>query len=182
MEQQAETDRFRTSRLIQSGAMENRVDIREQLARFRGQLAEAEKEASRATQRVNHLRQVVDGLQGLLSSEEPSLTVPLFDSGRIELKADPPTVVVGGDHPVLRGRAAVRKVLEDTRRALTIPELVEEIERRGWMPDVERRRDATASSVQRLVQDGEAERVGRGVYRLRLDQLPPPPEEWQDEP
>lgn len=156
--------------------MENRADIRDQLARFKGQLAEAEKEASRAAQRVNYLRQVVDGLQGLLTAETPVPAVQLFDTG-LALKADPPIVTINRDHPVLRGRAAVRKVLEETRRALTIPELVAEIEQRGWMPDVERRRDATASSVQRLVQDGEAERVGRGVYRLRLDQLPPPPEE-----
>ncbi|HEU5214033.1 MAG TPA: hypothetical protein VFU30_00690 [Gaiellaceae bacterium] len=157
--------------------MENGTDIRSQLARFKAELSKAEEEASLASRRVNYLRQVVDGLNGLLRADAPASAIRLFDTPGIELKADPPIVTVGGDHPVLRGRAAVRAVLEETRRALSIPELVAEIERRGWMPDVERRRDATASSVQRLVQDGEAERVGRGVYRLRLDQLPPPPEE-----
>jgi hypothetical protein len=177
--------------------MQTESEIREQLAHFQGELRHAEQEASRATRRVNHLRQVVDGLTGLLQADEPDPSARLFEVGTahtirsiLEKAGGAMTEAVAGDEATVhsvttvengvvnapRGREAVRAILEESRREWSIPDLTAEIQRRGWMKGVERPRDATASSVQRLVTDGVAERVGRGVYRLRLDQLPPPPE------
>ncbi|MGH3429024.1 MAG: hypothetical protein ACRD4E_03420 [Bryobacteraceae bacterium] len=169
--------------------MENVSDTRQQLADFRAQLAQAEQEASRATRRLNYLRQVVEGLNGLLKADTPEATPSLFEinisdprsnvARMLEITREElaPAPSPPGNGRVLRGRAAVRAVLAESRRAWKIPELAEEIQRRGWMPDVASPRDATAASVQRLVQDEEAERVGRGEYQLRLDKLPPPPDE-----
>lgn len=154
------------------------TDVREQLRHFQHELVAAEGEAQRASQRVENLRQVVQGLKGLLAAGEPERTPPLFGSlepaGKIEPPGEPPHETA--EEP-LRGRDAVRRVLIDSRRAWKIPDLAAEIQKCGWMPDVASPRDATAASVQRLVRDGEAERVGYGTYRYRLDKLPPPQED-----
>jgi len=143
----------------------------EELRHYESELASAEALAATAINRVEALRKIVEGLRAL-QQPTPRGTARLFDPPRENV---PPNVVgatpTSGAAP--RGREAVRRVLVETRRAWKIPELADEIGRRGWMPDVQSRRDATAATVQRLVKDGEAERVGHGVYRYRLDKLPP---------
>jgi hypothetical protein len=158
-------------------------DIKQQIRHFQAELAEAEADAKRAINRVESLRQIVSGLKGLSAASEPEVTERLFPAPATSLVRDIPH---GGDltvSPPLNGRDAVRQVLIDTRRAWKIPELAAEIQARGWMPGVASPRDATAASVQRLwKQDQEVERVGHGVYRYRLDKLPPLTEESPSRP
>jgi len=155
----------------------------EALSRFERELADAEREAKQVNRRVHNLRRVVAGLKGLLEPDDDDAELSLFAVQRravaSAIREEPEAVVEGPIEPgdngrPLRGRDAVRQVLIDTRRQWKIPALALEVERRGYMPGVKSYRDAVAATVQRLVKDGEAERVGHGVYRYRLDKLPPP--------
>jgi hypothetical protein len=147
----------------------------DELRRYELQLASAEAEAAAAISRVDALRKIVEGLRYL--QKPPRQAERLFpESPELEIEddtADQPVDGPAASYGFPRGRAAVRGVLIDSRRAWKIPALAAEIERRGWMPDVKNTRDAVAATVQRLVRDEEAERVGHGVYRYRLDKLPP---------
>jgi hypothetical protein len=144
----------------------------DELRRYESELALAEALAAAAISRVDALRKVVEGLRYL---EKPDRQPQrLFES----VPATPEPVEPGpaASHGFPRGRDAVRGVLIDARSAMKIPDIAAEIERRHWMPDVQNTRDAVAATVQRLVRDGEVERVAHGVYRYRLDKLPPLPE------
>lgn len=143
----------------------------DELRRYELQLAAAEAEAAAAISRVDALRKIVEGLRYL---EKPSRQAErLFDESPGALATDEEGTGAAASFGFPRGRDAVRGVLVDSRSAWKIPALAGEIERRGWMPDVKNTRDAVAATVQRLVRDGEAERIGHGVYRYRLDKLPP---------
>jgi hypothetical protein len=135
------------------------------LREYELELAAAEAEAAAAITRVEALRNIVEGLRVL--QQPAGQTEPAMEASG-EVTSGPPS---HAGSP--RGRDAVRGVLVDTRRAWKIPDLAAEIERRRWMPDAVNKRDAVAATVQRLVKDGEAERVGHGVYRYRIDKLPP---------
>ncbi len=148
-------------------------DLQETIRRFREELRQAETEAQAALRRRDHWRHVVSSLVALAEGEATERPPNLFEITAAPFPRPDPVVVVGANGEVPRGREAVRLVLIDTRRAWKIPELAEEIKRRGWMPGVVSHRDAVAATVQRLVKDGVAERVGHGVYRYRLDKLPP---------
>lgn len=171
--------------------MVNTPELQEQLRRFQAELADAEIKARSASRRVESLRQVVEGLRGLMAPDEQthlffgsvretvrSMTenIASINEAKIEPAKKEWPVAQNGEVP-LRGRDAVRKVLIDTRRAWKLPALAVEIQRRGFMPDVASPRDAVAATTQRLVKDGEVERIGHGVYRYRLDKLPPANEE-----
>lgn len=163
--------------------MEHDDSNAEALKRFERDLAVAEVDAQKAIRRVESLRRVVSGLRQLVQADGPRgsrlFEVPSADeAAEVEALAaanatnnQVATNGNGDDKP--RGREAVSRVLIETRTALKIPDLVKEIQARGWMLDVQRPRDAVAASVQRLVQDEVAERVGVGTYRYRLDKLPP---------
>lgn len=147
----------------------------DELRRYELQLASAEAEAAAAISRVDALRKIVEGLRYLQKPPRQSerLFVESSEPQAIEEDDDQSVGGPAASYGFPRGREAVRGVLIDSRRAWKIPALAAEVERRGWMPDVKNTRDAVAATVQRLVRDEEAERVGHGVYRYRLDKLPP---------
>lgn len=147
----------------------NNDEFEEALRKYEAELASAEAEASAAILRVDALRKIVEGLRTL--QQPVRQTERLFVPPASEPVEEPPGS--NGHFGFPRGRDAVRGVLVDSRKAWKIPDLAAEIERRGWMPDVKSKRDAVAATVQRLVKDGDVERVGHGVYRYRLDKLPP---------
>jgi hypothetical protein len=149
----------------------------DELRRYESELSLAEAEAQAALIRVEALRKIVEGLRALQQpthqAESLFETAPPVEDNATEVRETEESIGPGASFGFPRGREAVRGVLIDTRRTWKIPELAKEIERRGWMPGVRSKRDAVAATVQRLVKDGEAERVGHGVYRYRLDKLPP---------
>lgn len=149
----------------------DREELGHSLSLFRRELVIAEREAAEALNRVESLRNIVAGLVSLHRFRVPPTAPALFTLPDEETTAEIEEVVIDGEAP--RGREAVRRVLIENRREMKIAEIVETILAKGWMRNVQRPRDAVAATVQRLVHDGEAERVGVGTYRYRLDKLPP---------
>lgn len=148
-----------------------RVELEHTLERFRAELAEAEIAAQTAVQRRDSLRQVVVGFEGLLAAR--------IDPGRRQLTVSDEGTGVDAGSVTARltapesdakpaGAEAVRRVLRDADKTLSLKDILRELNTRGWMSTEAKHPEASVrSSLQRLVADGAVIRVARGTYRLK---------------
>jgi|SRR5579859_380724 len=130
------------------------------LAQFQAELDEAKADVSAAMARRDSLQQIVAGLRKLADPGEPhgfglTQTLPGLDTARSfgdkRLSAPGP-----------RGREAVRILLREAYpKPLHVAEMAQLASDRGWMNDVESRRNALNAAAKRLVQDKEIERGSR---------------------
>ena len=121
------------------------------------ELAEAENELERWQRRVTALRQIKAGLESYLAMDrEPPEMVGVDEGGNTYSLAFAP----------LRGQAAVRAVLQERAgTVMTVPEIADEIVRRGWIDEGANALDATRTSVGRAVKSyRQVRRVGHGQY------------------
>jgi hypothetical protein len=122
-------------------------DLFRSLPALESQLEDAEREAQDAQRRADALRKIIEGVRALHGEAgQMALAVPL--------SADPE------DGP--RGREAIRLIVTERPGIWTIPELSEEMRRRGWFST----RKAVEVAVHRLIASGEAERMRTGVFRF----------------
>jgi hypothetical protein len=150
------------------------------LAEFRRQLADADARAEAATAKLRlaeheverakieaqsvalergALLQIVEGMEILAQSVHTVEIAPRIGSNGVAVMAG---------HPEIRGREAVRRVLRDSGRAMRQRDLVEAVKERGWIDPNARNPDASIRvAARRLVEDGEVEKIGTGVYRWR---------------
>ena len=59
------------------------------------------------------------------------------------------------------------------RLPMSIKEIAADVKSRGWMANLDDPRNALAAAANRLVGEGEVEKVNPNVYRYRIDRLPP---------
>lgn len=125
---------------------------------FRDQLRDAEERAQRALAEVEHLRQVIGGLEGLSGGAPRQVTLPFLVSPEAAEPED--------DGP--RGQEAVRRVmLAAPDRVWPLNQITREIIRRGWInPDAKVPTAAIRAATQRLAAAELAEKVDPGHYRL----------------
>jgi hypothetical protein len=149
-----------------------RSDAHETLKTYEADLADAERRLTDVGQEVAALRKVVEGMRELLRRERsPKSALPLFDTET----PDEPTPDQPADGFVPRGSDAVARVLIERRTPTRVTELIEDMRQRGWLSaDAKHPEAAVRAALQRLVKSAEVERVSQGVYRYRLDKLPPP--------
>jgi hypothetical protein len=129
------------------------------LAKFEAELDEAKADVAAALARRDSLIQVVAGLRKLIS---PSSDLVIAATQRLPGLGE----LVNGDKrlsaPGPRGREAVRILLQEAYpKPLHITEMAQLAADRGWMGDVESRRNALNAAAKRLVQDKEIERGSR---------------------
>jgi len=112
--------------------------------------------------------QVLEGKARALRQMVESVQVLNGDAGRLLTFARPDQPIVvkrtnrfdPEDGP--RGRDAVRLIVAERPGLWKLRDIGAESERRGWPSS----RQALSTAVQRLEQDGEAERISKGVYRF----------------
>jgi hypothetical protein len=122
-------------------------DLLRRLPALESQLEDAEREAQDAQRRADALRKIIEGVRALNG-----------EAGQMTLHA--PLPVDAEDGP--RGRQAIRLIVTERPGIWTIPELSEEMRRRGWFST----RKAVEVAVHRLIARGEAERMRTGVFRF----------------
>lgn len=128
------------------------TELRRMLKELRAELDSVEAEFAALEARRTWLRQAVTGIEGLLGATEEA----------------PSAVTVDGRVP--RGREAALQILkEHPFREMTISDMVEELESRGWAPKSERPEGVIRTTMGRLMKDhpGEVVRVRDGVYQYR---------------
>lgn len=148
----------------------DRARLIESLDGFRRELVVAEERATNALAEVDALRKIIEGVESLMTGRPTQLA--MRDS----------TAIVGRDEPngagpdAPRGQEAVRRLLVETRREWKRSALIQEILRRGWInPEAKHKQAAVGTALDRLVREGEVERVPnkRATYRYPPDKLPP---------
>lgn len=100
---------------------------------------------------------------------------------------DPVEPPAGSATEVPRGTDALRLVLEgDPERSWSLPELLEALGARGWLPTSRRPEEGVRISLKRLVERGGADRTDDGRWRLAgaappaPDPQPGPEERWPE--
>jgi hypothetical protein len=125
---------------------------------FRQQLRAAETRAALAQSQADHLRNIVDGLEGLSGGrrDQMHLFVPLGSATPTEVEQGP------------RGQEAVRLVMASAPdRVWSLGAITHEILDRGWIdPGAKVPAAAIRAATQRLAGAGFAEKVAPGRYRL----------------
>jgi hypothetical protein len=102
--------------------------------------------------RAEALAKIIEGVREL-NGHASTIALPLFTPERAE----------PADEAAPRGREAVRLAVgERPGHIWTLPEIVSELHERGWLTN----RKATEVAVHRMVNTGEARRVGHGVYEF----------------
>jgi|SRR5579872_1186006 len=129
-----------------------RVDtLLETLPALMAELETAEREAQEAERRANALRTIIEGVRALNGhAAQMRLSLPV-EAG------------AGENEP--RGREAIRQIVAARPGIWTIPELSDEMRRRGWFTT----RKAVEVAIHRLIASGEAERMRTGVFRFPPD-------------
>jgi hypothetical protein len=152
----------------------DRAHLNESLNSFRLDLVEAEERAQLALAEVDALRKIIEGVEALMMGRPTQLVIQ--ESGTIvgRGQTNGTSAVTGEDAP--RGQEAVRRLLIESRREWKRSALIQEILRRGWInPAAKHKQAAVGTALDRLVKDGEVERVPdkRATYRYPPDKLPP---------
>ena len=133
-------------------------------------LAEAEAELAATETAAKHLRQVVDGLSGLLSGVEPPANV-------LEAVSLNPDTRSAGGSKTLRPVEAVRRTLEaHPNQAMDFKAIWSYINEQSWDdPSYKAYRNASDAAARRLsASGGEFQRLGDGSYLYTVDAAKPP--------
>lgn len=156
-----------------------RIELEQTLERFRAELAEADLAAQTAVQRRESLRQVVLGFEGLLAAKiDPGpRQLSVSDEGTVD---DSAVVTIQHAQHALSdsdekpaGAEAIRRVLREAGKTMSLKDILRELKRRGWMSTEAKHPEASVrSSLQRLVADDEVVRVARGTYTLATSEAP----------
>lgn len=126
--------------------------LEQSLPELERQLEETARAVRAAQRRHDALAKIIEGVREL-NGHASAITLPLFTQER----AQP------ADEDAPRGREAVRRAVADRPgRIWTLPEIAAELASRGWLTN----RKATEVAVHRMVNTGEARRVGHGVYEF----------------
>jgi hypothetical protein len=130
-------------------------------------------EVQRLERRLDVLRRLIDGYVELFP--ELAQAVGQRPSVPTNITSAPPTLPAE-ERP--KGQEAVRRILEDSeRRAFTVPEVVEELRKRGWLPPSEDPSAAVRAALTRLTSTHphgyqKGRHQGTVIYGYRL---PPDP-------
>lgn len=148
----------------------NANSARDTLHVFESELAEAEAEAKVAITKVDSLRKIVEGMRAYVELSAPG--APQLFEPRVppEVAEAVEAIANGAGNP--RGREAVRLILIGSRRPMDSAALAIDATKRGWMTHVEDVERALNAAANRLVKDGEIEKIGK-MFRYPLDKLPP---------
>jgi hypothetical protein len=150
----------------------NANSARDTLREFESELAQAEAEAKVAITKVDSLRKIVEGMRAYVELSAPGGTAQLFESTvPPEVAEAVEAIANGAGNP--RGREAVRLILIGSRRPMDSAALAIDAMKRGWMTHVEDVERALNAAANRLVKDGEIEKIGK-LYRYPLEKLPVP--------
>jgi hypothetical protein len=119
-------------------------------------LAEAQREAQALAERIEALNMVAEGLRRLnghaVELFPPTHTVATLPQGSGSENIN--------SHPV--GREAVRLIVAERPGLWPLRDLAQEAVDRGWAKN----RKSVEVAVHRLCNDGEARRVGKGLYEF----------------
>lgn len=156
------------------------------LTDLEAQLVDAEAAASIAVRRVDALNKAIEGLREVVATLPTAQSQKLFEAPTAMPPLQPPLrrvseVEAGWVEAELkpRGREAIRRILLEARKPMTVQEIVADLRARDWMQDLVRPAETVAVTARRLVKDGEVEVTGKRTFRYRLDKLPP---QTTDEP
>jgi hypothetical protein len=135
---------------------------RDEVRRADDDVREATDRRSTAEQRVEALSRIVSGFQILASA-----TVEPQRERLPDLPISGVAAVTDEDRP--RGQEAVRRIMQESPRAWRQIEIIQEVQRRGWI-DVSARQPAAAVRVatRRLMEAGVIEKIGPGLFRFKL--------------
>ncbi len=148
----------------------DRGNLIEQLPELRRELLAAQRRIVDARNEAEALTTIIRGIERLVGGESTvqlRLTPSSSDNGRGEERE----VQVVEEEPGLRGRDAVRHVMQDGR-PWKLQAVIAEVKRRGWVrPDSRNPESAIRETIRRLTRDGEAEKVAHATYRLIPEEL-----------
>jgi hypothetical protein len=137
---------------------------------------ESELESAKAD--ADTIRQIVTSIESLARRRGQIAGQERLDLPE-PVKATGDTIIASVKYAGPRGVDPIRRVLsEDPSRIWTVPQMVTELESRGWIdPSLPNPRRAVNNALMRLVtKHGEARREGHGRYRFRapdrIDDLP----------
>lgn len=126
--------------------------LEQSLPELERQLEETTRAVRAAQRRAEALAKIIEGVREL-NGHASTIALPLFTADR----------AAPADAEAPRGREAVRLAVgERPGHIWTLPEIVAELHSRGWLTN----RKATEVAVHRMVNAGEARRVGHGVYEF----------------
>ena len=117
------------------------------------QIPEWEREASSHERKARALRQIIEGVRTLNGDAARLFGIDalMAASSLSEEPAEAP-----------RGRAAVRRIVAERPGPWKVIEIKRQIQMRGWPYSA----SGVEAACRRLVADGEAERITKGVYRF----------------
>ena len=114
-------------------------------------LPELERQAEECERQARALRQIIEGVRALNGDAAHVLGLP-SETGRNQY-----TPAAGP-----RGRSAVREIVSERPGDWKLKAIKSEVRQRGWPSSPE----AVDTAVKRMHADGEAVRVGHGIYRF----------------
>lgn len=127
--------------------------LEQTLPELERELADARRTVQVAQKRADALQKIVEGVRELNGhAGEIALQLPVFTLG--PASPDAPNAP--------RGREAVRRAVAERPGIWTLSEVVESLRVRGWLTN----RKATEVAVHRMVNTGEARRIGHGTYEF----------------
>jgi hypothetical protein len=132
------------------------------LAYWERELKQAEAALTEAAKKRDSLRQVVLGLRHYVEAGGRTREPSLFELPAV--KSNGSGAASAAPIATPRGRQAVRLIVEEADRPLSIHEIVQGAKDRGWMVGVDSLRNALGAAANRLVRDGEIVRTRPGVY------------------
>jgi len=151
----------------------NPAEMRRLLTQFEDEHREVEDQVVRLALRNGGLVQAISGLRALLAAageEVDHREVRGADAAIVEesAKAD---ILDDGDHP--RGADAVRAVLQDEGREMTVRQITEALLTKGWGPRSKNPENATSSNAARAAEVYAEITRRRGPEGLVYKYVPP---------
>ncbi len=130
----------------------NSTEMRRLLTQFEDEQREVEDQAARLAMRNGGLVQAISGLRALLTAageEVGQRDVGAIDAATVAESANLDNTVEE-DHP--RGADAVRVVLQDEGREMTVRQITEALLTKGWGPRSKNPENATSSNAARAAE------------------------------